>query len=257
MATTGASASPDSRCLSITYNGVTRWLTIDDDLRVGRGTVADLRLADDNRFVHRRFVRVWCDDTGHWHLSNEGTRLVARNCDDDSPAEKVIAPGRDEPITYLRSTLRVRAAQHDYSVALEFAAEPPSDAAWFTDHGFPGPAGLDDAATLTRSVPAHNVNVHGDHLRLVLALAEARLNDRHSPVKVPTRAQLAHRFGWTVKAVDRKLDKVCQRFANAGVAGLQGEIGLNATDRMTNLVTFVVDAGIVRHSDLAHLDTYA
>lgn len=244
--------------LAVGFDEATRWLTPDDDLRIGRGTIADLRLDDDNQFLHRRLVRLWCDDDGIWHAANEGSRLSVRVCDADSAAERKTPPGGDDVVPYDKATLRVRAAQRDYVVDLRHGASPDDGAVMFAEEGFPAQLDVyDETPTLTRSLPGSSIAAHGDQLRLLLALSESMLLDPHARPELPTRARIGNRFGWTTKAVDRKLDRLCKRFASLGVDGLQGELGLNANDRMSNLARFAVDAGIVRRDDLSKLDSYA
>lgn len=248
--------------LAVSFNDTTRVLATDDDLRIGRGTISDLHLDDANRFIHRRTARLWSDDQDGWRITNEGDRLLIRICDTESAAQRTLVPGADEPVGFDSATVRIRAAETDYMIHVETVdatkeADDNASMVMFTDEGFTHGDGYNDADTFTRSDSSHNIAAYGDQLRLLLALSEPLLADPHAELVLPTRAEIGHRFGWTTKAVDRKLDRLCGRFDRAGVAGLRGELGLNATDRMANLARFAIESGVVRPGDLAKLDTYA
>jgi hypothetical protein len=86
----------------------------------------------------------------------------------------------------------------------------------------------------------------------MLALfAEPRLRDpgRTDPA-LPTNLDVAHRLGWSLKKLDRKLDYLCSRLSDAGVRGLRGSRGGEAHDRRRLLVDHVVNVGLITANDL-------
>ena len=105
----------------------------------------------------------------------------------------------------------------------------------------------------TRTVTAAELTFTPDQLRCVLALAEPRLRDP-SVVDLPTNRAAAARLGWKLTKFNRKLDNVCTKVGNAGVAGLHGDLGALATRRRERLVEFAVASQVVTAHDLGLLD---
>jgi hypothetical protein len=86
----------------------------------------------------------------------------------------------------------------------------------------------------------------------MLALfAEQRLIDPAvQPFEPPANAEVAHRLGWSLKKLDRKLDYLCARLSEAGVQGLRGARGGEAHDRRRRLVDHVIRTRLVTEADL-------
>jgi hypothetical protein len=61
---------------------------------------------------------------------------------------------------------------------------------------------------------------------------------------------VAVRLGWPLTKFNRKLDYLCLRLTKAGVRGLQGGRGAEATNRRWRLVEHAVAARLVNLDDL-------
>ncbi len=71
---------------------------------------------------------------------------------------------------------------------------------------------------------------------------------------LPTNKSVAHRFGWSMTTFNRKLDRMCKKFARSGVSGLVGGPGGLASDRRTRLVEHLVSSGAITLADLDLLE---
>ncbi|MGI9624608.1 MAG: hypothetical protein ACR2PK_17380 [Acidimicrobiales bacterium] len=96
------------------------------------------------------------------------------------------------------------------------------------------------------------IELNGEQLQLLAALCEHRLLDNGS--QIPSNQAVANRLGWTITKFNRKLDYLCRKLADEGVAGLRGGIGRRASSRRESLVDHAVSSGLVTVEDLATLD---
>lgn len=205
------------------------------------GREGDL-VIDENPYLHRRFLEV-VHGEGLWWLVNAGQRIAATISDDGGRFQAWLAPGARIPIVFDTIDVRFSAGATSYALALHLAS-PPFVA---TDDGTVGGA----TTTLGR------VPLEGEHLLLVLALAEPMLRDPSSGrAPLPTSAAAATRLGWPVTKFNRKLDHICQKLKKAGVGGLHGDVSALASDRRARLVEYAVAASLVTPQDLSILDDY-
>ena len=222
---------------------------LDEDYPVGRdqtlsfGRSADLVL-DDNRHLHRRLGQFEYAD-GLWWLHNVGSALTIEVVDRNSPSRLTLAPGATMALVFEEAALRFRAGATSYEIRVDVPLQPPELVG-------DGAAGGDGTHTVT----AAELTFTPDQLRCVLALAERRLLDPSSP-ELPTNKAAAARLGWKLTKFNRKLDNVCTKMANAGVAGLHGDLGALAIKRRERLVEFAVASHLVGPDDLVLLDDHS
>ena len=73
--------------------------------------------------------------------------------------------------------------------------------------------------------------------------------------EIPSSQQAADRLSWTITRFNRKLDNVCQKFADAGIRGLHGGVGKLASNRKSRLVEHALSTKVVTADDLVLLDS--
>lgn len=229
----------DADDLVIEFLGEERVLSPHDTLTFGRS--ADL-VIDDNRYLHRLAGRfAWAN--GLWWLVNTGSSMALRLADANSPSSSRIAPGASVAISYESARLTFEAGGSNYELGIELLSDPVV----FADDDTP-----DEAAERTNLATGLPLNV--EQRLLLVALAAPALRSGSTDTELVTNRQIAAQLGWTITKFNRKLDGLCKKFADAGVAGLRGSSDLLARDRRMRLVEHVVDAGVVRVDDLAMLD---
>ncbi|MEL6985524.1 MAG: hypothetical protein AAFO29_24040, partial [Actinomycetota bacterium] len=207
------------------------------------GRSADLSI-DDNRHLHRRLGQLEYAD-GLWWLHNVGSALTIEVIDRNSPSRLALAPGATMALVFEECALRFQAGSTSYELDVDVPLSPPDSAA--------GPEGDGAVADGTRTVTGAELVFTPDQLRCILALAESRLVDP-SIVELPTNRAAAARLGWKLTKFNRKLDNVCTKMANAGVAGLHGDLGALAVKRRERLVEFALASHLVSLDDLTLLD---
>lgn len=207
------------------------------------GRSADLSI-DDNRHLHRRLGQLEYAD-GLWWLHNVGSALTIEVVDRNSPSRLALAPGATMALVFEECALRFQAGSTSYELDVDVPLSPPDSA--------DGADGDGRAADGTRTVTASELVFTPDQLRCILALAESRLIDP-SIVDLPTNRSAAARLGWKLTKFNRKLDNVCTKMANAGVAGLHGDLGALAVKRRERLVEFALASHLVSLEDLTLLD---
>lgn len=224
--------------LRIEYCGEEYDVAPGDTFVIGRD--ADLVVDEDNAFLHRRLVEL-SHDNGFWWIANVGTRLSVTVSGGAGTLQSVLGPGTRLPVVLPEVAVLFTAGETTYEVAV--TCDVPTFA--------PVEQETDDDGDLTRGA----VNLTSSQFLLLLALSEHMLKRVGSgPSDLPSNARAAARLGWSMTTFNRKLDNVCDKFANAGVKGLRGGPGQLATQRRARLVEYVVSAKIVRPDHLSLLD---
>ncbi|MFT4263451.1 MAG: hypothetical protein QM572_08730, partial [Nocardioides sp.] len=193
-------------------------VTPDRTFTIGR--VADLEVDPDNAYLHRRLIELsW--DSGFWWINNVGSRLSVTVSGEVGSLQSMIGPGARLPVVVQECSLLFTAGPTTYEVNLVspvpvFDIVRPEPGG----HGEPGEETL-GGVILTDS-----------QFRLLLGLCENALRRAGSgPADVPTNIAVARRLGWPITTFNRKLDNVSEKFDRAGVRGLRGGPGRNATGR--------------------------
>ncbi|MCX5045665.1 hypothetical protein OG921_21090 [Aldersonia sp. NBC_00410] len=205
-------------------------------LRIGRD--ADV-VIDDNPYLHRRFLSVQSID-GFWWLINEGDRLPALVITADTGLQASLPPGSRLPL-FSSAAVVFTAGPTTYELAVCIESARPKLVSELTP-----PAGEQ-----TLQPP----QLTETQRSLIVALAEPLLQrDGTSTGAIPGSRAAAARLGWPLTTFNRKLDNICDRFAQIGVSGLRGGPGKLASNRRVRLVEFALSTRLVTKADLELLD---
>jgi len=231
--------------LTVDFAGEVHVLAPGDEFTFGRGSKNDLDI-DSNPQLHRRFGHLSYRD-GSWWLRNNGSRLALELQDQASRSSATLTSGTEMSLTFQMATVAFEVGGTRYEVSLELAAPPQPEVS--NSEGFDASDSL-SAQTIDQS----QVPLVGEQRMLAVALAENKLRDPHAPLQLPTNKAVAHRFGWSMTTFNRKLDRMCKKYARAGVSGLVGGPGGLASDRRTRLVEHLISTGAVSVVDLDLLE---
>lgn len=196
------------------------------------GRQADLTVDEDNVQLHRVLGRFDHHD-GCWWLHNVGRSITIDVVDSASASVLKLAPGAEAPIGFTRSTLRFSAGPATYEFETRLADRDPT-----TELQVEHLAGMPTKTT-------SHIKLSDEQLLLLVAMSESGITDPSAISDLPTNKSLAHKLGWTVTKLNRKLDALCVKFDKAGVRGLHGSSGALAKDRRKRLVEHAIFAGIV------------
>ena len=203
------------------------------------GREGDLAI-EDNLYLHRRFLEIR-HENDLWWLINVGTQLSATVSDRCSSLQAWLAPKGRMPLVFDTTVIRFTAGPTNYEIAVVL-----SDAPYVHENL---------AEVELGSTTIGRVSLTPDQRLVLLALAEAPLR-RGTPgsADIPSSSSAARRLGWTAKKFEKKIDNVCEKFANHGVRGLKGQQGNLASSRRARLVEYALAARIVTVADLDMLD---
>lgn len=216
-----------------------RWFDIDPTVPFVIGREGDLAF-EDNPYLHRRFLEIGFDR--FWVLSNLGSRLSATiSGAEDEGVHAWLGPDASLPLVMRTTNVRFTAGPVTYRLVLVLS-KPLLTAS---------PNNESSRSSHTTLMPVELTDLQR---QLVLSLAEPMLRDpRRDMTIVPASADAARRLGWTITRFNRQLDAVCTKLARAGVEGLQGEIGNNASNRRSRLVEYSLATQLVSVADLDRL----
>ncbi|NNC81662.1 MAG: hypothetical protein HKN94_16075 [Acidimicrobiales bacterium] len=215
--------------------------TPDDPVSFGRQ--ADVVVDEANQYMHR-VIGTFFHQDNNWWLVNKSKRghltLIAANGSHSS-----LAPDAISGLTDTRGTVRFEAGPSTYE--LEWSRPDPSALA------APGDEPAEDLTQeMTTQFGVVMLNV--EQRQLLAALSERHLTDSMATASdLPSNAAVAHRLGWTLKKLDRKLDYLCARLDREGVRGLRGGKGIEAVERRARLVEHVISSGMIGQRDLEEL----
>lgn len=205
------------------------------------GRTAKAVVDAENPYMHRSVGRLYFDRWSWW-LQNVARHMPMTMIGDDDRL-KTLPAGAAEPLTTTQGLIRFYAGAVGYEVAWEL--DRPLASPEFDD-------GRSESETITADFGKVVLSV--DQRRMMSAMAEPRLRDPGNQSRIPASAEIASRFGWTLKQFDRKLDYLCRKLTDSGVPGLRGSPGTEAADRRERLVTHVLHNGLVTSDDLQLLD---
>jgi hypothetical protein len=207
-------------------------------LVIGREGDVDV---DDNPYLHRSFLHVE-HNAGLWWLRNVGSTLTATVADPSGAFQAWLAPGARIPLAFERLTVWFTAGPTTYDLDVVVS----SPAFQTTEREVTGP---EDVASGETTVG--RVSLTPDQKLLLVALCEDFLRRPSAGTgTVPSSADAAERLGWALTRFNRKLDNVCQKFADAGVRGLHGGPGRLASNRKTRLAEHALATRVVQVGDL-------
>ena len=215
-----------------------------DTLTFGRE--GDIVVDEANRFMHRQIGR-FVDHHDLWWLVNDGRR-VELTAWLGAGKTVVLPPGESVALT-ATGLVRFDAGALSYELEYRLPDElelpgPPAEPERFEV----GPDGV-------RTAEFGVIPLNAEQRLLLVALCEPRLRDPLAGrTSLPTNAEVAARLGWSTKKFDRKLDYLCAKLDEAGVRGVRGGRGVEATTRRANVAEHAVRNGLVERDDLRLLD---
>lgn len=199
------------------------------------GRAGDLIVDESNPYLHRHLGTLQV--VGEvWTLTNAGRNIAIRVVQGGTTTD--LAPGGTTALFGPGVTISFEAAGLDYEIECFVDSDPTIPPA--------GPVGGDVTRDWGR------IPLNDEQRLLLVALAEPRL--RGTGDEVPANAATAAKLGWPITKFNRKLDYMCRKYTEAGVPGLFGGQGGDASDRRQKLVDHVLLFGIVTTDDLAALD---
>lgn len=215
-----------------------------DDITFGR---AALVVIDEGNEYMSRVVGAFVFHEGTWWLQNQSSTaqltVVA-----DTGQQKVLPPKTSDPITAACGHVRFSSGRFNYELRFELSDPPTGPGQPDRDDSWPG-VGTPAASKATEEFGVVPLN---EEQRAMLALFSQSwlLDQAAARHELPPNAEVAHRLGWSLKKLDRKLDYLCARLSDAGVQGLRGAKGGEATDRRRHLVEHVLSARLISADDL-------
>lgn len=213
------------------------------------GRTADVEI-DDNPYLHRRFLEIR-NEHDFWWLENVGSTLTATVADDLGVFQAWLNPGARIPLAMSRMLVWFTAGPTTYD--FEIRVTSPAFASVQVD------GASREIDEMTGQATVGRVSLTPDQQLLVLALCEPTLRRKASGTsgtsEIPSSQQAADRLSWTITRFNRKLDNVCQKFADAGIRGLHGGVGKLASNRKSRLVEHALSTKVVTADDLVLLDS--
>ncbi|WP_454164020.1 hypothetical protein [Gordonia iterans] len=201
------------------------------------GREGDLAFAD-NPYLHGRLIGL-AFHAGFWWISNVGRYLPIKLIDEETGVQTVLRSGAsDVVVTGVLVVFEAGPTTYEISLTVTAPLRPPTLVS--------PPA---KGHTLERSVLTE------EQSQLLVAMAEPLLRQPGTGLdRIPTTAAVARRLGWSVAKTNRQLDRLCERLAGAGVAGLTGDGRASAVNRRVRLVEYAMDTRLVTPDDLRLLD---
>jgi hypothetical protein len=215
-----------------------------DEVTFGRAATV---VIDDGNEYMSRIVGGFVFHQGTWWLQNRSSSaqlsVIA-----DTGQQKVLPPKTSDPVTAACGHVRFRSGRFNYELRFELT-DPPAGPGQPADSDPVQPA---PGAPTPKATEEFGVVPLNDEQRAMLALFSMSwlvdpAADHH---EIPPNAEVAHQLGWSLKKLDRKLDYLCARLSDAGVQGLRGEKGGEATDRRRYLVEHVLSARLISDADI-------
>lgn len=228
-------AGDRKRLLEVEFMDEARTIKPGSALSFGRQ--GDLVVDDANPFLHR-VVGEFRFESGAWRLFNRGTRIPIHLATDSGSRMEVVSGGTI-PVPLGVSRVLFEAGSARYALR---CLQGDGD---FADRS---EAILEGEATTDWGI----IPLNYEQRQLLLALCEEGLTG--ALLQIPSNKALAARLGWSTKKVERKFDYLCQRYSEAGVTGLRGGAGLDASDRRRRLAEHVMRHKFVAVDDLMILE---
>ena len=205
--------------------------------RLSFGRQGALVIDDANPFLHR-IVGEILFDSGAWRLFNRGARIPIHLIAESGSRMEILAQGT-VPIPLGATRVLFEAGSARYEMLIRQASANSN----VREGVVPDGEATTDWGT---------ISLNYEQRRLLVALCETGLVE--PTLSVPSNKSLAARLGWSVKKVERKFDYLCQRYSDAGVIGLRGGVGEDASDRRRRIAEHVLRHKIVTADDLLILE---
>jgi len=188
------------------------------------GRAGDLPI-DDNQYMHR-WVGEFLLDGGYWWLANRGSRIPLTLISGDGKWVQ-LPPGSTQALAEGSGVVRFRAGQANYELSYHGAPPGPGAASAPQEEG--GDQTLRFKIELTPREVDYMVSFCAPQFSQV------------ANSSLPTYAQVAERWGVSVKTVDNALQNLRRKIREAGLTGAESSDGLAA---------FMLAHGLILQSDL-------
>lgn len=214
----------------------------DEEITFGRSAMI---VVDSGNEYLSRVVGGFVFHLGTWWLQNRSS-TAQLSVIGDNGQRAVLPPETSDPITVGAGSIRFSAGRFSYEIDFQLANPPVAP-----DHVEAEPADdeADSPPTTTKEFGVVPLNVE-QRAMLALFCRSWLLDPTAARHELPANAEVAHELGWSLKKLDRKLDYLCARLSDAGVQGLRGSKGGEATDRRRYLVQHVLGIRLITAEDL-------
>lgn len=217
-----------------------------DEVTFGRA--ATVVVDEENEFMSR-VVGAFVFHQGSWWLQNRSSTAELSVVTDSGP-KKTLPPTTSDPLTSAGGVVRFRAGRSNYELRFELS-NPPSVPGSSDNTESDIADGTLDLAAPKATEEFGVVPLNGEQRAMLGLFAKSWLLDPGAKYhELPPNADVAHRLGWSLKKLDRKLDYLCARLSNAGVQGLRGAKGGEASDRRRYLVEHVISVRLISVEDV-------
>ncbi|MFT3660905.1 MAG: hypothetical protein QM809_05770 [Gordonia sp. (in: high G+C Gram-positive bacteria)] len=216
--------------------GTERSILPGETFTVGRDGDLSFR---DNPYLHRKLIHL-AFHHGLWWISNVGSRIPVKLLDERTGAPSILVSGASDVIVAdrLLAVFEAGPTVYEVGVRLTAAPQPPT---------FVAPNG--------RDLTAQPGDLNPEQLLLLTAMAEPLLRYPGTGLdRIPSIQAVADRLGWPTTKTNRKLDYLCARLADDGVAGLVGGGKGLAVNRRTRLVEYALHTRLITEKSLRLLD---
>ena len=214
----------------MTFDGQESIVRTSETLTFGRQ--ADLVVDPTNRHLHRILGSFHCEDS-FWTLTNHGRSISLVVTDQISGSFIRVTPGTAVPLPFAESSVQFSAGRANYRLSIQ-TSEPPASTL------------LRRARTGSVTATASSLVFNEEQLQLLEVLASYRADGPITTADLPSSRQMARALGWSLSKFNRKLDRVCDRLAKAGVPDLAGDTATSATERRLALANYAFEQGVGR-----------
>lgn len=206
------------------------------------GRTADIAVDDANPYLHRIVGRFF-SHAGAWWVENLGSAVALTLARADGTAVQ-LAPrieGQPAPVSVIPHgsfSLRFEAGAGVYELVGRSTAAPVPP---------PRPSAVDGVDTVTFGA----IPLTDEERALVIELVRPIFGDPAAgPDQLRPNREIATTLGWSTSKFNRKLDYLCARLARAGVRGMQGGRGAEASNRRWRLVEHAIRMRMITADDL-------
>lgn len=205
------------------------------DVVVGRA--GDVVIGVDNRYLHRRSIRLHAEN-GTWMLTNIGKRVTVMVVADGGIRGVRVAPGFSVPLVGGRFRVVLGAKLTTYEIEVRVDGEAAVGE----------PVSLDsDSAARTLTLDS----LEEADRRLVAAFAEDYLSGRSMWLtSVRSDREVAAKLGTTAKAIEHRRNALCSLAIDGGLIPLSEWRRVQPRNRFILVVSAVIDASLVTADDL-------
>ncbi|MDO4609733.1 hypothetical protein [Corynebacterium sp.] len=205
------------------------------DVVVGRA--GDVVIGVDNRYLHRRSIRLHAEN-GTWMLTNIGKRVTVMVIADGGARGVRVAPGFSVALIggCFRVVLGAKLTTYELEVRIDGAAAAGEIVSLDSDSA---------ARTLTLD------SLEEPDRRLVAAFAEAYLRGRSMWLtSVRSDREVAAMLSTTAKAIEHRRNALCSLVIDGGLIPLSEWRRVQPRNRFILVVSAVIDASLVTADDL-------